>query len=311
MANAYAAEYDNPLYVKLKNQYKDRGINRVNTASRPADAIDADVKIAQPKVKTAFSSVANPFEDTAKYERAGAETRMFHIVGTKAKATAKPGVTKEELAQRKKAAYEKKTPYPNGTYAYAYNRAAAIRAKAVEVQIKQEAKPKKRTFKQAKTFNFADLKKVFTKEFWRELRKPHDSGEREIVLPKISTSVIIGILIAVCILFILIYSFSQITAIKNEISTIDNDRETLCGEIRDLKLEIDSKNDVRLLEDKAEDLGMVKSNKVTAKYVNLATGEHIEVVGDEGTAEDGGDGIFSTMLSSVNSNLDNLFDYFN
>lgn len=312
-------EFDNPLYDKLKYRFKDRGIHRVNASAKPVDAgdIDADVKIAHLNVGRTLSAIADPY-DHATYGPAGAETRMFELVGEQTGTRTVPKSTAEKLTQIRIEAYNKVTPFKSGAYSYAYRRAAAIRSKAVyetakmrEVQSRQKAAPvKKKTMRKT-----LDVSKIFSKGFWsgmwKELTRPDGSGEREIASPKLKVSVIIGIAIAFCILIILIYSFSQISQIKNEITGLDREKEVLCDEIRDLKLELDAKNDVQLLEKRAEDLGMVKSNKVTTKYINLASGEHIEVVGGENAAEDGESGVFSTMLSTVSSNLDNLFDYFN
>ena len=135
--------------------------------------------------------------------------------------------------------------------------------------------------------------------------------EEEVVVKKapVSVSLIIGIILFCAVVMMIIFSFAQISEFKKEISSLEAQKETLTAEIDQLCLDIDLKNDIRYIEQVAtEEIGMVKSNRVESKYISVAEGERIELPeAAEATNEDYG--IFSTMMSSVQSNWDKLMEY--
>ena len=83
----------------------------------------------------------------------------------------------------------------------------------------------------------------------------------------------------------------------------------MTGEIDQLAVKLDLKNDVRVIEQTArEDIGMVRRNQVESKYINVAQEDRVEVIDDaEETTQDLG--IFTTLLSSVGSGWNKLLEY--
>ena len=108
----------------------------------------------------------------------------------------------------------------------------------------------------------------------------------------------------------IIFSFSQISQFKSEISDLESQRSALCEEIDKLSLSVDLKNDVREIERAAtEDIGMVKSNQVESKYISLSEGERVEVISENADSAESDYGIFGTVMSAFGRNWDNLMDY--
>ena len=107
----------------------------------------------------------------------------------------------------------------------------------------------------------------------------------------------------------IIFSFAQINEFKREISGLESKRSELSTEVEQLAIQLDLKNDVRVIEKAArEDIGMVRRNQVESKYINIAQGDRVEVIED--TEENQEDfGIFTTLLSSVGSGWDKLLEY--
>ena len=76
----------------------------------------------------------------------------------------------------------------------------------------------------------------------------------------------------------------------------------------ELKLNVELKNDLRVIEDTAvNELGMVKSDEVKKQYVIIGTEDKIEVVEPETTD----DSLLNTVMSSIGENFRELLEYIN
>lgn len=107
---------------------------------------------------------------------------------------------------------------------------------------------------------------------------------------------------------LVIMSVAQIYQTTREVSSLQNTIEELKENIDDLELQLDEKNDIRLIEQMATtEYGMVKEDSVQRQYLSMSDGERIDLL-DTGTEpEEGGLG---TMLSSFFSVLGKFFSYF-
>ncbi|MBS5724672.1 MAG: septum formation initiator family protein [Clostridiales bacterium] len=186
------------------------------------------------------------------------------------------------------------TPFASGAYASAYARAASIRARAAAVQSRPHASAKKA---------------VRSKGGLRQLIRGGRADEVRVKSSPIPKGLVIAIVLFTAIVMMIVFSFAQINEFKREISDLEAERTELNGEIDQLAIELDLKNDVRVIEQTArEDIGMVRRNQVESKYINIAQGDRVEVIDDtEENAEDFG--IFTTLLSSVGSGWDKLLEY--
>ena len=123
--------------------------------------------------------------------------------------------------------------------------------------------------------------------------------------PMFAVFLVIGTMMIMSI----VLSFSEIYQTTSEIAQLESDLAELKDLAAELELELEEKNDIRVIEQIAtEDLGMVKEDAVQRKYVSLSDGERIDIIEDE--SADTGSAASGVLLSSIWSTLGNLFDYF-
>lgn len=288
--------FENPLCTRLKTKFDARGINNSRVQTGTFNAVRKETAFEK-KAK----AIATPFEETAEFVRTD--------VRAKKKATAetvrfaKVNAEGEAKAKRRVEAYEMTSPFSSGAYSKAYARAAAIRSRAAdgtEARLSAERNARREAKKKGPT--------PFTPAWFKNIVL---GNEEEVVVKKapISAGLIIGIILFAAVVFMIIFSFAQISEFKKEISSLESQKEELCEEIDQLYLDIDMKNDIRTIEQVAtEEIGMVKSNRVESKYISVAQGERIELPESAEEAETDY-GVFSTMMSTVQSNWDKLMEY--
>ncbi len=289
---------ENPLCSRLKVKFDGRGLTKAQENAKTGTF--RKVRTDSAAVKKA-KSVANPFEETAQFVRAEAKTKNAAFADTMRVAKAAPAAAG---AKKRVAAREVTTPFASGAYASAYARAAEIRERAydgsearaaAQRNAEREAKNKRPT--------------PFTPSWFKGVLLGFEEDETEIKVKKspISAGLVIGIAIFAIVVLMIIFSFAQISEFKKEISSLDAQKEELVERIDQLSLEIDLKNDIRVIEQRAtEEFGMVKSNRVESKYISVAAGEKIEL---PAPSEESDGGMFSTMLSSMGSNWDKIMEY--
>lgn len=116
------------------------------------------------------------------------------------------------------------------------------------------------------------------------------------------------IVIGTMMIMSIVLSFSEIYQTTSEIARLEADLAALRDQAAELELELEEKNDIRVIERIAtEDLGMVKEDAVQRKYISLSDGERIDIIEDENAENDAAHGV---LLSSIWSSLGSLFDYF-
>ena len=83
-------------------------------------------------------------------------------------------------------------------------------------------------------------------------------------------------LIFTLVFLFLTYNYCQINEVTQDINSMENDLAILKKEETRLQVELDSKNDLRMVEELAVgELGMVKADKLTRQYVSLSGGDKI------------------------------------
>lgn len=327
MANAdvrTTSAQDNPLCARLQTKFGGRGI----AASDLTRTATVDRSLFNSKGAQKVQRVADPFEDTARFVSAdarhmAAKTARFEAVRTaqtsaaraesvhtaESARTAQSAQASAQAARRRAAAGEVTTPFASGAYAAAYARAADIRRMAYDGSMAKAAQAREAQLRSAETRAPFPLTPAWFKYVFSNLKSgAHD--EVKVDNPPVSKGIIIAIVLFAVVVMMIIFSFSQISAFKREISDLEAQRSELCQEIEKLSLDVDLKNNVREIERAAtEDIGMVKSNQVQSKYISLSDGERIEVMSN---TSDGGEkdyGVFSTVMSVFDRNWDNLMDY--
>lgn len=296
----------NPLCERLQVKFSDRGAAAANTARGGAASISRTAAKNTSKVRRA----ADPFEKTAEYTFASApvKNRGADTIKFKRPVAADETMKIKAQAQRRCAASEVTTPFASGAYAAAYRRAADIRARAYDGS-EAAASAKRQAARRAAARTPKLFSREWFKSFANDVKNPV-ADEVKVETPSVSKGIIIAILLCAMVVMMIIFSFAQISEFKREISGLEAKKSELCDQIQQLELDIDLKNDVRVIEQTAtEDIGMVKSNQVQSKYITVGDGERIVVI-DNKPASDAGDyGVFSTLMSAVSSNWDGLLDY--
>lgn len=283
----------NPLCGRLQQKFSGRGAAAV-AAQYQARTASKTVTNHSGKVAKAV----NPFEETAEFVPAGKAVPMQQ------KAAPRRSVSQRNAEVRRTAynkqqhtqTFAKATPFASGAYATAYARAASIRAQAAAVQSRPHAPAKAKEV-------------VRSKQGLRQLIRGGRADEVRVKSSPVPKGLVIAIVLFTIIVMMIVFSFAQINEFKREISDLEAQRTELSGEIDQLAIQLDLKNDVRVIEQTArEDIGMVRRNQVESKYINIAQGDRVEVIDDaeENTEEFG---IFTTLLSSVGSGWDKLLEY--
>ena len=291
---------ENPLCQRLQAKFDGRGVAASNNDARVQTGTFTRVKKTSPAVSRA-KSIANPFEETARFVRSEAKTVDKAKAETVRFTRVKAG-SASEAAMRRTAAYEVSTPFASGAYAKAYERASSIRARAYDGSEARESARREAERREAKKGP-----KAFSAAWFKTVILGRDEDEVEVKKAPVSASLIIGVILFAVVVMMIIFSFAQISEFKKEIYTLENERIALEAEIDQLSLEIDLKNDIRVIEQIAtEEIGMVKSNRVESKYISVAAGERVAL--PEAAAEEES-GVFTTLLSAAGSNWEKIMEY--
>ncbi len=274
--NRVTAVSENPLCARLQAKFEGRGAASAGTKYV--------ARVATKAANTKFAKNANPFEETVEFVHAGAAQ----------KATAY-----KKQATAYNPAMEKTAQFCVNPYAKAYARAAKVRAQVAamrgETRVMKAVKPaKKLTFMEKATAFFGVEK----------------SEEQDVTTQKLSKGVIISAIVIVMIVMLMLFSLAQINEFKSEISALENTKSELQTTIQTLNVSLDSKNDIRMIEETAtNDIGMVRSNEVTSKYITVSGGERVEMIETEEASEDFG--VFGTLMSAISNNWDHVMEYIN
>lgn len=111
------------------------------------------------------------------------------------------------------------------------------------------------------------------------------------------------LLVSTLMIMFLVMSISEIYETTNEIAMLEEQIATLKADAEDLKLQLEEKNDIRVIEEYATtQLGMTKEDSTQRKYVSLSDGERIDIIEVETDEETGG-----VLLSSIFSAIGDFF----
>ena len=122
------------------------------------------------------------------------------------------------------------------------------------------------------------------------------------------TSVVFVSVICTVLFMFMMLTMAQINEFTQDISALQSELSELRKQEEELRLNVELKNDLRVIEDAAvNELGMVKADEVTKNYVIVGNEDKIEVVIPE-TVEDS---LMSTVMSSIGENFREFLEYIN
>ena len=122
------------------------------------------------------------------------------------------------------------------------------------------------------------------------------------------TSVVFVSVICTVLFMFMMLTMAQINEFTQDISALQNRLSELQKQEEELRLDVELKNDLRVIEDAAVNkLGMVKADEVKKQYVVIGNEDKIEVVEPETTE----DSLINTVMSSIGENFRALVEYIN
>ena len=122
------------------------------------------------------------------------------------------------------------------------------------------------------------------------------------------TSVVLVSVICTVLFMFMMLTMAQINEFTQDISALQNQLSELRKQEEELRLNVELKNDLRVIEDAAvNELGMVKAVEVKKHYVVIGNEDKIEVVEPETTE----DSLINTVMSSIGENFKELMEYIN
>ncbi len=124
-------------------------------------------------------------------------------------------------------------------------------------------------------------------------------SEKKKFLPPVFVAML---LVSTLMIMFLVMSISEIYETTNEIAELESEIIMLKSDAEDLKLQLEEKNDIRLIEEIATtQLGMTKEDSLQRRYVSLSDGERIDILETEEEKEGG------VLLSSIFSAIGDFF----
>jgi len=122
-----------------------------------------------------------------------------------------------------------------------------------------------------------------------------------------TTAVFMAILCTALFMFMVV-SYVQINEYTVEVSSLRSELNAMIEEDKELTAQLDAKNDMMQLEERAVELGMVKVDQLTKKHIALSQEDKIEVVEDEPSHDST---VVTTIMSSLIQNFNGLWEYLN
>ena len=122
------------------------------------------------------------------------------------------------------------------------------------------------------------------------------------------TSVVFVSVICTVLFMFMMLTMAQINEFTQDISALQSELSELQAMEEELKLNVELKNDLRVIEDAAvNELGMVKADEVLKQYVVIGNEDKIEVVEPETTENS----LVNTVMSAIGENFRQLVEYIN
>ena len=122
------------------------------------------------------------------------------------------------------------------------------------------------------------------------------------------TSVVFVSVICTVLFMFMMLTMAQINEFTQDISALQGQLSELKKQEEELRLDVEFKNDLRVIENAAvNELGMVKADEVKKQYVVIGNEDKIEVVEPKTTE----DSLINTVMSSIGENFRELMEYIN
>ena len=121
-------------------------------------------------------------------------------------------------------------------------------------------------------------------------------------VPFFKTAVIT--LLLFCMFFMVIFSVAKNFEYRKEVAALQTKVDELSDRAAALRLAVEERDDLAAIEERAREIGMVKSSQVETKYISLENSDTIENFSSE---SESGLGSLTTMLNAMGRSLSRFF----
>ena len=287
--NGYAAS-DNPLCQRLQREFRGRGVQGTAAGKR------ADTSVLLERVKRGLDPYENAADPT---KRTVSDACVRRASAAVPRATAGARQTAAQPNVRAKTA------------------ASACPAPAA-VKIRPAQSAPHRVQPQAKAEAAAPGMLENVRDGVREMvrrRRSLVAYRRQVLREevRVRTPFPVAGVFLLCIFtvmaLVLLLSFSQNYELQGEIARLQEDAHDLAQLQRDLEVQLEERDDIRVIEQIAvNEIGMVKNDLVESRFVSVSGGDRIELtptVEEEAVQA----GLWSTMLSAIGENFSRIREY--
>ena len=133
-----------------------------------------------------------------------------------------------------------------------------------------------------------------------------DSGPREVAVKHVPFPKFAFLIIFMCVvLFFMVQALVHNYEQQRQIAELQKKADVLAQYAELLRSDLEARDDLAEIEERAEDIGMVKGSQVDEKYIDLSGGDVIENFGGSGEEDMGS---FTTMLSAIRRRLSRFLD---
>lgn len=268
---------DNPLCQRLQREFRSRGVRGMQIGTR------AETSVMLERVKRGL----DPYENAADPNKRTVSDATRPV--------------RPRTVQSTPRVYTVAQP----TEEHHAHRAPAVAAASASVEHRRAAVP---AAKERSTLR-SDLRALAC-EHRAQLRYRRQVLHEEV---QVRTPFPVAAVFMLCIFtimaLVLLLSFSQNYELEGELSSLYEEAARLEQLQRDLSVQLEERDDIRVIENIAvNQIGMVKNDLVESRFVSVSGGDRIELL-ETAEAEAVQSGLWSTMLSALGENFTRLREY--
>lgn len=119
------------------------------------------------------------------------------------------------------------------------------------------------------------------------------------------TAIVFSSLLATVLFMAMLWNFVQINESTVALQRLERSLTSLVAEEKDLIMQLEKKNNLKTIEERAVELGMIKIDQLTKIYISVEAEEKIEIINDSGNKS-----FISDFIGGFKDNIRGLVEYF-
>ncbi len=124
---------------------------------------------------------------------------------------------------------------------------------------------------------------------------------------KFPTFIVLSAIFCTVLFMLILYNDVQLSQKQKEINALNAEKAAILENIDALELQLDQKNDLRVIQEQAIALGMVTRDQLVKQYIRIQGEEYIDAVEEE---PETWDFVCTDLFNSVYQKLKSLVEYF-